>query len=152
MQGKKVSESEVVMVHLPMPDESNSAGTMHGGHLLKHIDNAAGLVACRHARSKVVTAALERMDFLTPIHFGEAIIIKGSINLAGRSSMEIGVRVEVEHIRSGQTRHAATCYVTYVAVDDEGRPQEVPPLIIESEDEIRRQAKALDRRARRRQS
>jgi acyl-CoA hydrolase len=146
MQGKKVAESEVVMRHLGMPDETNPAGSIHGGHLLKHIDNAGGIAACRHARAPVVTAFLDRMDFLTPVHPGELIILKASVNAVGRTSIEVGVRVEVEDIITGNVRHAATCYLTFVALDERKKPQEVPPLILETDRERERHGKALQRR------
>ena len=146
MQGKKVSESEVVMLHLPMPDETNPAGTIHGGHLVKHIDNVGGIAACRHARAHVVTAFLDRMDFLTPVHPGELIILKASVNAVGRTSMEVGVRVEVEEMTTGKVRHAATCYLTYVALGAERKPQEVPPLLVETDLERERECKARERR------
>ncbi|MDR2727203.1 MAG: acyl-CoA thioesterase [Deltaproteobacteria bacterium] len=146
MQGKKVTESEVIMLHLPMPDETNAAGSIHGGHLLKHIDNAGGIAACRHARAHVVTAFLDRMDFLTPVHPGELIIFKASVNAVGRTSIEVGVRVEVEDMTTGSTRHTATCYLTYVALDELRKPKEVPPLILETDIERERHGKALQRR------
>ena len=146
MQGKKVAESKVVMRHLPMPDETNPAGSVHGGHLVKHIDNAGGIAACRHAKSHVVTAFLDRMDFLTPIHPGELIILKASVNAVGRTSIEVGVRVEVEDMITGGIRHAATCYLTYVALDERRKPKEVLPLILETDIERERHSKALLRR------
>lgn len=146
MNGKRVADSETVVMHIPMPDESNASGPVHGGFVFKHIDDAAGLTAQRHARADIVTASIERMDFLTPIYPGELMILKASVNLAGRTSMEVGVRVEVEDLNAGEVRHAATCYLTCVAVDKDGRPTEIPPLIIESEDEHRRQQKAQARR------
>jgi acyl-CoA hydrolase len=146
MQGRKVAESEVVMLHLPMPDETNPAGSIHGGHLVKHIDNAGGIAACRHAKSHVVTAFLDRMDFLAPIHPGELIILKASVNAVGRTSIDVGVRVEVEDMTTGSARHAATCYLTYVALDERRKPKEVPPLILETDSERERHGKALRRR------
>ncbi len=146
MPGKRVSESEVVLLHNPMPDETNNAGTMHGGHLLKLIDNAGAIVASRHTRRQVVTASLERMDFLTPVHPGELIILKASVNMTGTTSLEVGVRIEAENLSSGAVRHAATCYMTFVALDENGKPALVPPLIIEGEEENRRLLKAQERR------
>jgi acyl-CoA hydrolase len=134
------------MLHLPMPDETNAAGNVHGGHLLKHIDNAGGIAACRHARAHVVTACIDRMDFLMPIHPGELIILKASVNAVGRTSVEVGVRVEVEGLIEGNMRHAATCHLTYVALDERKKPKEVPPLILETDIERERHNKALQRR------
>lgn len=146
MQAKTVSESLVVMQHAPMPDETNTAGFMHGGHLLKHIDTAAGVAAWRHARCRVVTVSIERMDFLAPIRLEQLLTLTASVNMVGKSSIAVGVRVEAEDLNSGETRHAATCYMTYVAVDENGRPKAVDPLAVETEDEIRRQSKARERR------
>jgi acyl-CoA hydrolase/uncharacterized pyridoxamine 5'-phosphate oxidase family protein len=146
MRGKKVSESETIMQHVPMPDENNVAGTLHGGYLLKHIDTVGGVAAARHCRRPVVTASLERMDFLTPIRSGELITLKASVNMAGRTSLEVGVRVEVEDLGTGVVRHAATCYLTYVALGPDERPHEVPPLIVETPDERRRYGEARRRR------
>lgn len=144
--GKTVAESEVVMLHVTMPEECNPDGNLHGGQLLKHIDNAAGVVAQRHCRGRTVTASLDRMDFLTPVRPGEALILKGSLQLVGRTSMEIGVRVEVENMYTGEVRHAGTCYLTYVAIDEAGRPIAAPPLILSGEVERQRYEKALLRR------
>lgn len=130
----------------PMPDETNFSGNIHGGHLLKHIDNAAALAARRHARTEVVTASLERMDFLTPVRPGEVLILKASLNMVGRSSMEIGVRVEVEDVNAGTIRHAATCFMTFVALDGRGRPTPVPPLILSNDLEQERHCKAVERK------
>ncbi len=152
MEGKTVAASATIMNHVPMPDEANVAGTLHGGFMLKHIDTAGGVAAWRHAGGPVVTASLEHMDFLTPVHPGELITFKASVNLVGRTSLDVGVRVEVENINTGEKRHAATCYLTLVALDKDGKAREVPPLILETEDDHRRHAKALERRRQREQS
>jgi acyl-CoA hydrolase len=149
MLGKKVSDSEVIMLHPLEQNEANAWGNIHGGNLLRHIDNAGGIVAMRHARATVVTASIDTMDFLCPLRPGECITLKGSMHLVGRSSMDVGVRVEVESPLTGIVRHAATCYLTYVALDGRGRPIEVPPLIIEGELEQRRYDDALKRREQR---
>lgn len=149
MQPRKVSESEVTMSYRPMFDEANTAGTVHGGHLLRHIDTAGSMVAMRHARARVVTASVERMNFLTPILLGEMVSIKGRVNMVGRTSMEVGLRVEVEDLFTGAIRHAASCYMTFVSLDESGKPKPVPPLVLETEDDRRRHAKALERRRQR---
>lgn len=146
MLGKKVSESEVIMLNLLEQNEANFWGSIHGGHLLRQIDNAGGIAAMRHSRSAVVTASIDKMDFLCPLCPGECITLKASIHLVGRTSMEVGVRVEAENLYSGKIRHAATCYLTYVAVDNQGRPIEVPPLIISNDMEQRRYDAALERK------
>lgn len=146
MEGKRVKESSVTISHSLMPEDANVAGNVHGGVLMKHIDNAAGMVATRHARSNAVTASIDRLDFHNPAFIGNLLTLKGSLNLVGRTSMEIGVRAEAEDVLTGQVRHIASAYLTHVALDEDGRPREVPPLILESQDEIRRNREARARR------
>lgn len=145
MLGKTVAESAVVMRHTPMPNETNITGAMHGGDLLKYIDNAGGMAAWRHARKYVVTASLEQMSFLVPIHIGQLLSLKASVHRVGRTSIDVGVRVEAEELNTGEVRHVASCYLTYVAVDANGRPTDVPPLIISNEEEERRRLRAQER-------
>lgn len=146
MIGKKVSESEATIIHLPMPDEINAYGSLHGGHIFRHIDNAGGVAAQRHARSLVVTASVDRIDFLAPVFPGQTMILKASLHLVGRTSMDVGVRLETEDINTGQLKHAATCFLTYVAIDNKGQPISVPPLILENETQQQRHTKAQQRR------
>ncbi len=146
MEGKRVRDSSVVMAQMMIPQDANPAGTVHGGVVVKVLDEAAGVVAARHARSNVVTASIDRMDFHTPVFVGDVLFFKSSLNLVGRTSMEIGVRVEAENLITGEVRHAASAYLTYVALDEKGRPREVPPLILETEDEKRRNREAKARR------
>lgn len=146
MKAKKVSDSASVMIHLPMPDESNASGDMHGGYVFKQIDNAGGLAAQRHARHDVVTASIEYMDYLAPVKPGDIMILKSSVNMVGRTSMSVGVRLEVEKPNTGEVIHAATCYLICVATDGRGKPVQVPGLIIEGETEERRHRQALERR------
>lgn len=146
MKDKKVSESATIVQQVPSPGQFNMNGTLHGGELFKMIDDAGGVAAMRHSRQNVVTASMERMDFLTPVYLGEMVILKSSVHLVGRTSMDVGVRVEVEDMVSGQVRHAATCFLTYVSVNKDGLPQPVPGLILETEEEHKRYAKAEERR------
>jgi acyl-CoA hydrolase len=146
MEGKHVKDSSVVMAQMMIPQDANPAGNVHGGVVVKIIDEAAGVVAARHARSNVVTASIDRMDFHTPVFVGDLLIVNAGLNLVGRTSMEIGVRVEAENLITGEVRHAATAYLTYVALDNQGRPREVPPLILETEEEKRRTQEAARRR------
>jgi uncharacterized protein (TIGR00369 family) len=146
MEGKTVSESAVTMAQVMGPQEVNIAGNVHGGAIMKLIDTAAGVAAMRHARSNAVTASIDRLDFLYPVFSGDLVIIKASINLVGRTSMEIGVRVETENLLTGEKRHTASAYLTYVALDKAGRPATLPPLILETEDDKRRNNEALERR------
>jgi acyl-CoA hydrolase len=118
---------------------------------MKLIDDAAGAVAYRHARSNVVTASIGRLSFLHPIFVGDLVSFKASINMAGKTSMDIGVRVEAENLITGQVRHTASAYLTYVALDAHSKPNPVAPLIIETQEEERRFRQALARKEIRRQ-
>lgn len=150
--GKTASESAVTMTHQVLPHDANPAGNVHGGVILKHIDTAAGVVAMRHVRGWAVTASIDRMDFLKPVFVGELVIIKASLNMVGRTSMEIGVRVEAENLLTGEVRHTNSAYLTFVALDDHGSPRQAPPLIVEGETAQRRNHEALRRRELRRQA
>lgn len=146
MEGKRVRDSSVIMAQMMIPQDANPAGNVHGGVVVKIIDEAAGVVSARHARSNVVTASIDRMDFHNPVFVGDVLFVKASLNLVGRTSMEIGVRVEAENLITGEVRHAASAYLTYVALDAQGRPREVPPLILEAEEEKLRNREARERR------
>jgi uncharacterized protein (TIGR00369 family) len=146
VKGKTVKESAVIVAQLMSPQEVNNAGYVHGGVIMKLIDTTAGVVAVRHARSTAVTASIDRLDFLYPAYAGDLVTFKASLNYAGKTSMEIGVRVETENLISGEIRHSATAYLTYVALDKSGRPKAIPPLILETEDEKRRNREAIARR------
>ena len=126
--------------------DANTAGFVHGGTILRLCDEAAALAAIRHARLRVVTAGVDRMTFLEPMHVGELITFKAAVNAVWRTSMEIGVRVEAERPAIGESRHTNTAFLTMVAVDADGRPRAVPPLVCESEVEHRREAAAQTRR------
>lgn len=152
MTEKKASETAAIMTHRVLPQDTNPAGNLHGGVILKHIDTAGGVVAMRHARGNVVTASIDRMDFLAPAYVGELLIFKASLNMVGRSSMEIGVRVEAENLFTGRIRHTGSAYLTYVALDTKGKPTPVPPLALDDETAKRRNREALIRREMRKES
>src|SRR5512137_659245 len=133
MEGKRVRDSSVTMAQMMIPQDANPAGNVHGGVVVKILDEAAGVVAARHSRSNVVTASIDQMDFHTPVFVGDLLFFKASLNFAGRTSMEIGVRVEAENLMNGEVRHAASAYLTYVAIDHHGEPLEVPPLMLETD-------------------
>jgi uncharacterized protein (TIGR00369 family) len=145
-QGKTVRESQVVMAQVMGPPETNPAGNVHGGVIMKLIDTTAGVVAHRHARTNAVTASIDRMDFLYPVFSGDMVTLKASLNYVGRTSMEIGVKVETENLLTGEVRHTASAYLTYVALDKAGRPITLPPLILETEEDKRRNREAIARR------
>jgi uncharacterized protein (TIGR00369 family) len=147
MQGKRVSESSVIMVQPMSPQDANPAGNVQGGVIMKLIDLAGGIVAHRHARMNVVTASVDRIDFLHPVYVGDVLSLKASLNLVGRTSMEVGVRVESENPITGEIRHTASAFLTYVALDKSGRPVELSPLILENDEEKRRNKDAQARRA-----
>ena len=126
--------------------DANTAGFVHGGTVLRLIDEAAGLAAMRHARSRVVTGGLDRTTFVEPVRVGEVLTLTASVNAAWRTSMEVGVRVESEDPQTGARRHTNTAYLTMVAVDDAGRPVRVPPHECATETERRREREAQVRR------
>jgi acyl-CoA hydrolase len=126
--------------------DANSVGFVHGGIVMKLCDEAAGIAAVKHCRRRVVTAAIDRMTFRHPVHVGELLTCKATVNAVWRTSMEVGVRVEAENPRTGEERHTSTAYLTMVALDDEGEPTEVPPLLAESPSEQRRMREAELRR------
>ena len=146
MEGKRVKDSSVIMAQIMTPQDVNQAGNVHGGVIIKLVDTAGALVATRHARANVVTASIDRLDFHYPAYVGNLITFKASLNLVGKSSMEIGVRVESEDPMTGEERHVASAYLTFVALDKAGRPMAVPPLILETEEEKRRNREARARR------
>lgn len=146
---KTVKESHHESSELMMPQDANNLGHVFGGVILSMMDKTAAIAAFRHSRSSVVTASIDRVDFREPIHLGDLVVMKASVNFVGRSSMEVGVRVEAEELLTGRRRHTNSCYMTFVAVDRNGRPVEVPDLIPETPDERRRYEAARVRRARR---
>jgi uncharacterized protein (TIGR00369 family) len=129
-----------------IPQDANPAGNVHGGVIMKLIDTAAGVVAGRHARANVVTASIDRLDFLHPVFIGDFVTLRASLNFVGKTSMEVGVRVEAENVLTGETRHTSTAYLTFVALDGNGRPMPLPALILETDDEQRRNGEANVRR------
>ena len=143
---RKAADSHAVLVRWMGLVDANSAGYVHGGTVMKLCDEVAGLAAVRHSRCRVVTAGVDRMTFMEPIHIGELVTFTASVNAAWRTSMEVGVRVDAEQPREGGVRHTNTAYLTMVALDDEGRPTEVPPLLASSEVERRREREAQTRR------
>lgn len=136
----------VTMAHMMLPQHANPAGNVHGGVIMKFIDDAAGVVAAKHARTNTVTASIDRLDFHRPVLIGNLLILKASLNATGRTSMEIGVRVEAEDLLTGKTTHIASAYLTFVSLNAEGRPSPVTPWIPATPDGTRRAREALQRR------
>ena len=149
MDAKRPSESTSVLAHWMGVTDANSAGNIHGGTVMKLVDEAAGLAAVRHSRHQVVTASMDRMTFLVPIHVGELVTLTATVNAAWRTSMEVGVRVEAESPRTGEVRHASTAYLTMVALDEAAQPTPVPALEPATPTELRRRREAELRRAHR---
>ena len=138
-----MSRSATTMSKLMTPDEANVYGNVHGGAILKYIDEAAAVAAWRHARvPKVVTVSLERMDFREPVYIGDILVIKATVRHVGRTSMLVGVRVEAESPTTGEVRHTASCYMTFVALDRNNKPTPVPAVVAETADEKAKMEKA----------
>lgn len=146
MKAKTVEDSKLMIVQQMVQTDANLSGNVHGGVIMKLIDSTAGIVASRHCSSTVVTASIDRLDFHYPIYVGELVKLYASINYAGTTSMEIGVRVEAENVRTSKSRHTASAYLTFVAIDSEGKPHRVRPLTLVTEDEKRRFKEAERRR------
>ena len=146
MEGKTVKESSIIMTQMMTPQDVNGAGNVNGGVIMKLIDSAGSAVSVRHARENTVTASIEHLDFHHPVFVGDIVTLKASLNMVGRKSMEVGVYVESENLMTGKIRHTASAYLTYVALGKDSRPVEVPPLILEADEEMRRNRDAKVRR------
>jgi acyl-CoA hydrolase len=146
VDAKPAADSVSVLVRWMGIGDANSGGFVHGGVVMKMCDEAAGIASIRHCGRRVVTAGMDRMAFILPVHIGELLTCSATVNAAWRTSMEVGVRVEAENPLTGERRHTSSAYLTMVALDDRGEPTEVPPLVAESETERRRQREAEVRR------
>lgn len=149
MDAKPASDSAAQLVHWMGVGDANSTGNIHGGTVMKLVDEAAGLAAIKHSRGRVVTAGMDRMTFLYPIRVGELVTFSATVNAAWRTSMEVGVRVEAENPLTGEVRHTNTAYLTMVSLDAAGEPAPVAPLIATTLIEQRRERGAQLRRANR---
>ncbi len=145
-EAKKVSDSKVEITQVMMPEHANVAGNVHGGYIMKLVDQAGAIVAARHTHRNCVTASVDRMDFISPVYVGNLVFAKASCNYVSRTSMEIGVRIEAECLRTGTHTHVGSAYLTFVALDENDKPAEVPKLILETEEEKRRFEDAKKRR------
>lgn len=143
---RPVRESQSQMAEVIFPNDANPLGNLMGGRLMQLIDVAGAMAAHRHCRSYVVTASMDHLDFLAPVHVGDLLVLKSSVNRAFKTSMEVGVKCWVENYITGQTRHISSAYVTFVAIDREGRRLEVPPVVAETPEEKRRYEGAGRRR------
>jgi acyl-CoA hydrolase len=146
MKGKPVCESASEYSELALPNDSNGLGNVLGGKVMHLVDLAGAMAAMRHARRPVVTASVDHMTFLYPVRIGQLIILRSSVNRVFHTSMEVGVRVLVEDLVAGVQKHTSSAYLTFVALDEEGQPMPVPPVIPETEEEKRRYEEAGERR------
>ncbi|PLX47843.1 MAG: acyl-CoA thioesterase [Desulfobulbaceae bacterium] len=149
MTTRKASELAITMAHVMLPKDGNPMGFVHGGVVAKYIDEAAAVVASRHARCMVVTASFDNLVFHNHVAIGNLLLLKTSLNLVGTTSMEIGVRVEEEELTTGRVKHIASAYLTFVAIDEQGRPTPVPQALFLEPEEKRRRREASDRRQKR---
>ncbi|SRR5579875_742079 len=146
-EARKVSESALVTTHLMMPQDANIQGNVYGGTIMKLMDEIAGVVASLHARKNVVTASIDQMSFYAPVYIGNLLILKAAVNYVGRTSMEIGVRIEAKSLQTGEVVHTGSSYLTFVALDESGNPTEVPDVIPETPMEKRRYEEGMERRS-----
>lgn len=149
MEGKPPRLSHTTIAELMMPHMANVLGNVHGGVLLGMMDRVAAVAAIRHAQRTCVTVSVDRVHFREPIHVGELVTMYASVNFAHRTSLEIGVRVESENVLTGTRRHTNSCYLTFVAIDENGRPAAVPPVLPENDEERDRFRQAGARREQR---
>ena len=143
---RTVASTQSEMTEIVLPNDTNTLGNLLGGRLMHFIDLTGAMAAYRHSRSYIVTAAMDHIDFIQPVHLGDLVTLRSSVNRAFTTSLEVGVKVWVENTQTGQTRHAASAYLVFVAIDREGRRLKVPPLLPETPDEQRRYADAQLRR------
>lgn len=146
LQPRPVSDSKSEMIELVLPNDTNPLGALLGGRLMHWIDLAGALAAHRHSHAYVVTASMDHIDFLVPVHVGDMVVLQSSVNRVFRTSMEVGVKVSVENYIATSRSHVATAYLTFVAVDRHGRKLPVAPVIPETDEEKRRYEGALRRR------
>jgi len=146
LEGKPAADSEVTLVQQMELEHANLAGNVHGGTIMRLADTAAGLSAMKHCGGLAVTVAMDDMTFIEPVFLGDIVTVRAMVNDAGRSSMEVGVRVEAENYRTGRKAHTSSAYLVFVALDDQGNPRPVPPVIARTLEERQRQREAKLRR------
>jgi acyl-CoA hydrolase len=144
---KTVSQSRVQLHQMMLPEHANAYGNVHGGEIVKTVDEAGGIAAMRHAQRPCVTIAIDEMSFVSPVQVGHLLSCDASINWVGRTSLEVGVKVHAENPITGEVTHTNSAYLVYVAIDDAGKPTEVPPLILETDEDRRRNEEAKQRQA-----
>ena len=144
--GKPVSASQVVMTQLVLPSHTNALETIFGGVIMSWIDICGAIAAQRHSQKEVVTASIDKLNFVAPVKKGWVVNLKASVNFVSRTSMEVGIRVDAENPKTGEVFHTASAYTTFVAIGGNGRAVEVPPLILETDVDRRRHEAARQRR------
>ncbi len=149
LPAKRVSESVVTLSQMMNPEHANVFGNVHGGVVMKLIDEAGALCTARHARRATVTVAVDSLTFLEPVHIGDLVTLCARLSYVGRTSMEVEISVEAEEIYTGNRRLTNRAYLVYVALDDAGRPVKVPSILLETEDERRRWEQGKERQAHR---
>jgi|TARA_B110000259_G_scaffold4269_1_gene4861 uncharacterized protein (TIGR00369 family) len=142
---KNIKDSQLTITELMLPAHSNFSGKIHGGHILNLMDQIAFACASKHSSNYCVTASVNKVDFLNPIEVGELLTLKASVNYTGRTSMVIGLRVDSENIRTGETKHCNSSYFTMVAKDENDKSTPIPGIILTSKDEVRRYARSIVR-------
>jgi acyl-CoA hydrolase len=147
VDSKHTSESQVILAQFMQPEHANALGNVHGGWVMKLIDEAGGLCATRHARRPAVTVAVDSLRFLSPVHVGDYVTFTAHLNWTGRTSMEVEVNVEAEDLLTGEKTHTNSAYLVFVALGQDGQPVEVPSLILETEEERRRWVQGAQRQA-----
>ena len=146
MEQRFVRQSRVEMTEIVLPGHTNQLGTIFGGQLMAWIDIAGSIAAARHAHTVCVTASIDALHFVAPVRLGQHVCIYACVNYTGRTSMEVGVRLDSEDPHSGARTHVATAYLTFVAIDEQGKPCPVPPIVPETDEEKRRHNDAELRR------
>ncbi len=146
LEPKPVSASHVTLVQLMEITDANIAGIVHGGTIMKLVDTAAGLAAMKHCGGPAVTVSMDTMSFLAPVRIGDTVTVRASVNDVGRTSLEVGVRVESENVLSGERTHTGSAYLVFVALDEQGKPRPVPSVIAQGQSQRRRQKEAKIRR------
>ena len=142
---KYVKDSYVIMHELILPNDTNNLDTVFGGKVMQYMDLCAAMSAYKFARTAVVTASVDRLDFLAPARVGDMLILKSSVNYSHNSSMEVGVHIDAENVKTGKRRHTASAYLTFVSFDSNGKSQKVDDIIAESDDEKRRYNEGKER-------
>jgi len=142
---KYVKDSYVIMHELILPNDTNNLDTVFGGKVMQYMDLCAAMSAYKFARTAVVTASVDRLDFLAPARVGDMLILKSSVNYSHNTSMEVGVHIDAENVKTGKRRHTASAYLTFVSLDSNGKPQKVDDIIAESDDEKRRYNEGKER-------